>query len=768
MLRKIFNLIIFACFLGNLLGLTAARALDNIIPLNSENDLACLIGSAGNQLISTKGNGESLVLDFNTKRSELLKEQTTIGKKIKKLKSKIKKLKGRKLPPKQKRQLKKIKTLLKILLQNQKTLPELLAALDACQNGEGIFAAPKLCDPSVGEGDQCDDENICTINDLCLAGVCSGDPISNSELVQCGLGQCQRSVQSCLNGVLQTCVPGVPQTEVCNQLDDDCDGNIDNGLDTSTTCGIGACQRTVKNCENGVNNNCTPGEPSSETCNGLDDNCNGTNDESACALGQACSSNNTCVSGFCVDGICCNEACNGTCKACNLNGHVGTCESIPAGQDPANECQASAQSSCGTNGSCNGSGACQLYAAGTQCQNASCIAGQASLPDLCDGRGNCVDAGSQNCTPYICGANACLTSCADNTQCTSGFVCISGQCKKMQGSACANNNECALGFCVDGVCCNQACNGTCKRCNLVGSVGNCNDIQANTDPDNECPAVNCSNFFFGFEGDTCFNVANVSASTATCNGSGACRTPAQECLTNPVKGNATITCQADCQSPTNNTCVGGIAGTCSNINPGTQSCGTGLCTRTVNQCFNGQPLACVPGNPTAETCDNLDNDCDGTIDNNISGDGQEENNTCLNARTLTSVGSDQTRTVSNLTVYPAGDFDFFHITANETDNTCSCSFPSLDEDYQFSATITVPIGAGSYELCSNIVSCSSFTNCITVDEGQQGTLSFFLDGACGPTPESYDIFLRVRGSQSPAFECSPYTLSYNFDAGFCR
>jgi hypothetical protein len=47
-----------------------------------------------------------------------------------------------------------------------------------------------------------------------------------------------------------------------------------------------------------------------------------------------------CPSGHCVDGYCCNSACSGTCEACNLTSHEGTCTYIPNGQDPNNECSA--------------------------------------------------------------------------------------------------------------------------------------------------------------------------------------------------------------------------------------------------------------------------------------------------------------------------------------------------------------------------------------------------------------------------------------------
>ncbi|MCH8040190.1 MAG: hypothetical protein IH977_07585, partial [Nitrospinae bacterium] len=64
----------------------------------------------------------------------------------------------------------------------------------------------------------------------------------------------------------------------CNGIDDDCDAAIDEDLG-QTTCGIGACQKTVDNCVGGSVQPCTPLPPASEFCNGIDDDCDGLIDE---------------------------------------------------------------------------------------------------------------------------------------------------------------------------------------------------------------------------------------------------------------------------------------------------------------------------------------------------------------------------------------------------------------------------------------------------------------------------------------------------------
>lgn len=68
---------------------------------------------------------------------------------------------------------------------------------------------------------------------------------------------------------------GTPMPETCNGIDENCDGVADDHL-VFASCGVGTCHRVGTTCNP---SSCTPGMPSAEICNGADDNCNGVIDD---------------------------------------------------------------------------------------------------------------------------------------------------------------------------------------------------------------------------------------------------------------------------------------------------------------------------------------------------------------------------------------------------------------------------------------------------------------------------------------------------------
>ncbi|MDX2011241.1 MAG: MopE-related protein, partial [Myxococcaceae bacterium] len=107
---------------------------------------------------------------------------------------------------------------------------------------------------------------------------CDGEVDEALPAAECGVGACRRTVPTCVNGAPQTCTPGMPKAESCNGLDDDCNGAVDENL-MPTTCGVGECAAVSATCAMGRPVACMPAAPGTESCNGKDDDCDGTVDE---------------------------------------------------------------------------------------------------------------------------------------------------------------------------------------------------------------------------------------------------------------------------------------------------------------------------------------------------------------------------------------------------------------------------------------------------------------------------------------------------------
>ncbi len=402
----------------------------------------------------------------------------------------------------------------------------------------------------------------------------------------------------------------------------------------------------------------------------------------------------------------------------------------------------------------------------------------------------CATLQSNDCGPYppvFCTASQdqpsnqaglCTMSCTNDGGCDVSAHCTTsgtpGTCEPDAGPGgfCNSNTDCVSGFCVDNVCCNNACTGACRACDLPNKVGTCSFVDSGQDPDAECPGVSCTGYYAGWTGDSCYRKADVSAAAASCNGAGACRTVAQECGLQSAASGVQTTCDSYCQDPNSSTCTGTTAGSCTNVYQGYTTCGYGVCTNSVLNCSNGARQYCYPdySDYATEVCDDLDNNCDNVVDNGSFADTTyEPNNSCSAYKTLPTAGSDQTISYNtSFTLYPSGDVDYFRIVGSETDDSCACcDFWCTDEDYQMSVTLTVPSGAGSYQFCTHGSDCNAIGSfCATVGAGSSYTWTYNLDGGC-PGNDSYGIFVRIAGGGAPGFECKPYKLSYTFDAQRC-
>jgi hypothetical protein len=108
---------------------------------------------------------------------------------------------------------------------------------------------------------------------------------------------------------------------------------------------------------------------------------------------------------------------------------VGTCTAAAAGTDPLSQCATTAVTTCGTDGQCDGAGACRLYASGTACgPGGSCTANVETSARTCNGLGTCLVGSNRACAPYVCGATSCLNSCTTATNCQAGNSCTGNAC----------------------------------------------------------------------------------------------------------------------------------------------------------------------------------------------------------------------------------------------------------------------------------------------------------------------------------------------------
>ncbi|RMH42294.1 MAG: VWA domain-containing protein [Deltaproteobacteria bacterium] len=319
--------------------------------------------------------------------------------------------------------------------------PDLGAPCDDGELGACRGTGTRVCAPT-GDGTECAiaDPGATPVDEVCNGLDDDCDGLIDEDL-------------SCV----PTCTPTGP--DVCDGVDNDCDGAIDeDDPSAGSPCGttdVGVCNFGVLVCVGG-NLVCVGAiEPGVEICNGLDDDCDGEPDDAAPCPGQT-----SCVGG----------GCRIPCAGGEFDCPPGlTCVDDPAG---GRVCLPDPCAACGPGQVCAGDTCID------PCDGVECDAGETCV------HGNCFDCHVLGCdvAGQVCFDGECVDDPCAGVDCGDGASCVRGQCvADCDDSACPAGQRCG----ADGRCADDPCAGV--DCPLEGDV--CVDGACVDDP---CGPVTCA------------------------------------------------------------------------------------------------------------------------------------------------------------------------------------------------------------------------------------------------------------------------------------
>ncbi|MCK6574893.1 hypothetical protein L6V77_27800 [Myxococcota bacterium] len=456
--------------------------------------------------------------------------------------------------------------------------------------GQVVPAATDTCD---GLDDDCDgavDET---------PAPCYGGPEGTR-----GVGVCHAGRRRCDDGTPGACQDEtLPSSEACNGLDDDCDGTPDEGL--VEPCGdeagaAGVCGLWARTCIDGVWGPCGPEAGAGlERCDGLDDDCDGLVDEDfdfaadvrhCGGCNRACADGDVCCEGVCGDGPLCRPAPRPCADAAACPPDAPRCE-----RGLCTACRAVDHEGCGSDALC-----CPVAGAAL-----ACVAGDVeSGCEACGAR--CEPGAADRCVDRTC-------RCGDGPECVEPTpFCDPGRgaCVECLVAADCEN---ALGgaHCVEGRCrpCDGATHAGCgpqqlcclDRCVAAAPAGRCEACAAGCNPDtaDRCVDRACA----CGEGPPCASPERpfcVDGACSACREAADCG-PGLRCEAGTCAGcGARTPCPGRGPIPV---CEGGVCRPCAAdaecVDPEVgHQCAGGAC----GACDPADAAGCLPGGP-APTCD---------------------------------------------------------------------------------------------------------------------------------------------------------------------
>jgi len=281
--------------------------------------------------------------------------------------------------------------------------------------------------------------------------------------------------------------------EVCNLRDDDCFGGADDGLGATCPCAGGGgaseeiCDQVDNDCNGEIDDMDTCGcrggaAPTTEVCDGIDNDCNGAADEVCQHLGDPCGEDRECSTQLCLDGVC-TAHCRAGVDECIEEGY---CDGPPCGDGLCRPGRGSRGigGSCGANGEC-ASGFCAPTATGASVCARPCVPDQLACFSteacgaLAEGCGACFETDQWNPPRFFgepcqvdgdciwgycatdgddgacgdsCAYRYCVGPCFEDGSCPPGGHCRDGTCfrgpSSEPGEMCMTNGDCPGGSCI--------------------------------------------------------------------------------------------------------------------------------------------------------------------------------------------------------------------------------------------------------------------------------------------------------------------------------